>query len=319
MEKDELVSNMNPRKKLYTLLAAISVALSTGMAATASTPPDDPLALQVALARQHFSPGVIDGKWGDNTRAALEAFQSANDLESTGALDDETRQALQLDGLEKTHQVELSSEQVSGPFTEEIPGDLVEQSKLDRLGYTSVEEKLAEEFHVTPELLAELNPDVELTAGATLTVPNLGDQPSEITPQGELTVRVSKSAQNLRVEDDNGVIFFAPVTAGSTASPLPLGEWKVLGISTMPKFYYDPSLFSDAPSDHEKAELPPGPNNPVGVVWIDLDKEHYGIHGTPEPSKIGYTESHGCVRLSNWDARLVAELVEAGTKVVFEK
>jgi lipoprotein-anchoring transpeptidase ErfK/SrfK len=112
---------------------------------------------------------------------------------------------------------------------------------------------------------------------------------------------------------------YAPVTTGSQRDPLPLGEWKVNGVQLDPPFRYNPELFWDADPSHAKATVPPGPNNPVGMVWIDLSKEHYGIHGTPEPSAIGRTESHGCVRLTNWDALRLAELVKPGTKVIFTR
>jgi lipoprotein-anchoring transpeptidase ErfK/SrfK len=111
---------------------------------------------------------------------------------------------------------------------------------------------------------------------------------------------------------------FAPVTVGSEHDPLPLGTWKVSGIQHDPTFFYNPDLFWDADPSHAKAKIPPGPNNPVGLVWIDINKEHYGLHGTPEPSRVGYTESHGCVRLTNWDAVKLAGLVKPGTRVVFE-
>jgi lipoprotein-anchoring transpeptidase ErfK/SrfK len=111
---------------------------------------------------------------------------------------------------------------------------------------------------------------------------------------------------------------FAPVTSGSEHDPLPIGQWKVTSINWMPPFNYNPDLFWDADPSHTKAQINPGPNNPVGVTWVDIDKEHYGIHGTPEPSKIGHTESHGCVRLTNWDAARLAALVAPGTPVTFK-
>jgi lipoprotein-anchoring transpeptidase ErfK/SrfK len=130
---------------------------------------------------------------------------------------------------------------------------------------------------------------------------------------------VSKSASTLQVLDEQGaVVFHAPVTSGSEKDPLPLGKWSVTGVARRPTFNYNPELFWDANPAHAKAKIPPGPNNPVGLVWIDLTKEHYGIHGTPEPGKIGHTESHGCVRLTNWDALHVAGLVRKGTVVIFE-
>jgi len=133
-------------------------------------------------------------------------------------------------------------------------------------------------------------------------------------------VVVSKSASALTVVDAAGrTVFYAPVTTGSEHDPLPLGEWKVTAVQFSPTFRYNPALFWDADPTHTKATIPAGPNSPVGLVWIDLSKEHYGLHGTSEPSTIGRTESHGCVRLTNWDALRVAALVKPGTRVSFRE
>jgi lipoprotein-anchoring transpeptidase ErfK/SrfK len=134
---------------------------------------------------------------------------------------------------------------------------------------------------------------------------------------GELTVTITDRTKTLEVKNAAGeLVFHAPVTTGSENDPLPVGEWKVNGVGRNPVFNYNPKLFWDADPTHAKAKVPAGPNNPVGVVWIDLSKEHYGIHGTPEPSRIGYTESHGCIRLTNWDAVRLAAMVGPGTKVI---
>ena len=130
----------------------------------------------------------------------------------------------------------------------------------------------------------------------------------------------SPSTSALTVEDATGrVVFHAPVTTGSERDPLPIGNWKVTTVQVMPKFHYNPDLFWDANPTHSKATIPSGPNNPVGVAWIDLSKEHYGIHGTPEPSRIGHVQSHGCVRLTNWDAARVMTWAQPGTPVVFRE
>ena len=137
-----------------------------------------------------------------------------------------------------------------------------------------------------------------------------------VTP--DVTIQVTRDDSALRVfAPDGSVVFFAPVTTGSEHDPLPIGDYKVRGVSWQPTFHYNPSLFWDAKATDEKAALKPGPNNPVGVVWIALNLEHYGLHGTPEPGHIGHTESHGCVRLTNWDAARVASLVKPGTPVYF--
>jgi lipoprotein-anchoring transpeptidase ErfK/SrfK len=230
----------------------------------------------------------------------------------------------------------ITAEEVAGPFTESIPQDMLEQAKLPALNYTSPLEALAERFHCSPALLQKLNPGAQFAAGETIIVPNVVvlDMPAPAaepargaraqtpppTPGGNVKVIVSKSASSLTVVDDKGtVILDAPVTSGSQHDPLPIGNWAVTTVSWRPTFHYNPDLFWDANPAHSKADILPGPNNPVGLVWIDLTKENYGIHGTSEPGQIGHTSSHGCVRLTNWDAVHVASLVRKGTPVVFKR
>ena len=296
-----------------------------GQAAAANAALDQ----QVQLDRAGFSPGEIDGKAGRNTAQALAAFTKAGNSEAQPG--------------ETLTSYRITAEDVAGPFTEAIPSDLMEQSKLPALNYTSALEAIGEQFHSAPALLQQLNPSAHFAAGETITVPNIvkrawiepaadaaGAKPPAAAlpagakppapPQPAVTVVVSKSASTLTVLDEKGsVIFHAPVTSGSEHDPLPLGKWAVTAVSRRPSFHYNPDLFWDANPTHAKAKIPPGPNNPVGLVWIDITREHYGIHGTPEPGKIGHTESHGCVRLTNWDALHVASLVRKGTTVLFER
>ena len=287
----------------------------------------DGLALQVALDRAGFSPGAIDGQPGSNTRAALSRFQEARGLPVTGRLDERTRQALGAPSPLTAYT--LTAEDVAGPYVARIPDDMMEKRTLEVLAYTSPAEMLAERFHCTPQLLARLNPDAQWRAGEVLQVPDVEPfvapartETRETNPPAAdrtADVRVSKSAGVLTVRSTDGaVLFSAPVTSGSHHDPLPLGAWKVTAVYLRPVFNYNPELFWDADPAHAKARLPAGPNNPVGLVWIDIDKEHYGLHGTPEPSRIGVSQSHGCVRLTNWDAMRVASLVKTGTQVVFE-
>ena len=299
------------------------------------------LETQVMLDRAGFSPGVIDGRIGKNTRRALELFHQHGSEQPAPAVSPLTTYT-------------ITEEDIRGPFAPSIPEDMVEKSKLPELGYTSVLEALAERFHCTPALLKQLNANLAFEPGTAIQVTNVEplvrpvEQPpitaeaarenkalnkatgtngtgrpkpgTDIMSRPDVIVSVRAATSDLVVNDSSGrVVMYAPVTTGSEHDPLPIGEWKVNGIQFNPKFLYNPDLFWDADPSHSKATLAPGPNNPVGLVWIDLSKPHYGIHGTPEPATIGRTESHGCVRLSNWDVMKLAGLVKPGTRVVFEQ
>ena len=291
--------------------------------------PTDALAVQVALDRAGFSPGVLDGQSGGNTKKALDAHVQALGAKPAA--------------IEATSKYRITEADAAGPFEPNVPPDLVEQAKLQTLNYRDLREALAERFHATPALLQRLNPAAQFVAGEEIVVPNVDPMVIPVTPpkteakptpaekkaeaqaaqqavkeKPAVTVTVTKSTSALTVTDAAGkVIMFAPVTTGSERDPLPIGDWKVNGVGLNPVFRYNPELFWDADPTHTKALIPAGPNNPVGLVWIDISKEHYGIHGSPEPSNIGRSESHGCVRLTNWDALRLATMVKPGTPVVF--
>jgi lipoprotein-anchoring transpeptidase ErfK/SrfK len=271
---------------------------------------------QILLDRAHFSCGEIDGRFGSNLEKALTAYQRDRQLPATGIVDTQTWALLNTDTAPALMNYTITFEDEQGPFAP-VPADLMEQAKLPTLGFTSPLEELAEHFHASPGLLRALNPGADFTrADVTLTVPNVLTLP----PEKAASVVVSKSESSVRAYDAGGrLLAFYAATIGSEHDPLPLGNWKIVGISRNPEFHYSGSLFWDAKDPAEKAVIQPGPNNPVGLVWIDLSKEHYGIHGTPEPSLIGHTESHGCIRLTNWDALELAAMVKPGTPAAFKE
>jgi lipoprotein-anchoring transpeptidase ErfK/SrfK len=290
------------------------------MAATPLDPrAEQALSLQVALDRAGFSPGEIDAAPGRNTDEALRAYRAAN-----GDADPTSRALTTYTIVE---------EDVAGPFAT-IPAEMMDKAKLSSLGYSSALELLGERFHSSPRLLQRLNPNAKFAAGESIAVPDVepfiaprAKSPTEKreasagprNAKPAVVVTVTDRTKTLQVTDSGGrVVLHAPVTVGSANDPLPVGEWTVKGVSITPPFNYNPKLFWDASPGDEKTTIAPGPNNPVGVVWIDLSKPHYGIHGTPEPSRVGHTESHGCIRLTNWDAMRLEALVGPGAKVVLQ-
>jgi lipoprotein-anchoring transpeptidase ErfK/SrfK len=286
-------------------------------------PCGDYVAFQVLLDRQGFSSGEIDGRPGTNFSRALAALQNARRIPASGQPDCDTWHALGGDHAEPSVTAyTITDDDMKGPFTAEIPRELVKQASLEALAYRSPLEMIAERFHASPALVKQLNEGVSIAAGQQIRVPAvtpfLDVKPSADPLADEATIQVTRSESALRAtRADGSLVFFAPVTTGSEHDPLPIGDWKVTGLQWHPVFHYNPDLFWDAKPRDSRADIKPGPNNPVGVVWVSLTKEHYGLHGTPEPGNIGHTESHGCVRLTNWDAARLAAIVKAGTPVLF--
>lgn len=301
----------------------------------------DTLQVQVILDHLGFAPGVLDGRPGQSLTAAIKGFQESRNLPVTGKLDQAT--GAQLDrykGWPAVRTLRLSADSLAGPFVNPFPSKPEDQAKLASLAYRSRMEKLAEMFHTTPAVLIALNsPDTPLRPGTPVVFPNalptsraydaklpadwrktLNDLNVDANePQGAKVV-VDKSDQVLRVLDANDrLVAQFSATMGSEHDPLPIGSWKIQGFSYNPKFHYNPALFWDAKATDKAATLPPGPNGPVGVIWIDLSKPHYGIHGTPEPTTIGRAESHGCIRLTNWDAARLSLMIKPGTPAVFQE
>lgn len=280
--------------------------------------------IQTLLDRALFSPGIIDGRWGKNTRKAVYWLQKREGLGATGSVDQPTLARLkELAGnpqqIVKAHT--LSAEDVEGPFVD-IPEDIYEKAKMECMCYESLTEKLAETFHTSPAVLRQLNPGVDLNAlkaGSTIQVPNTRDKDAG---QAKTVARliVSDGGHYVHAVDGNGkIVFHFPSTLGADYAPSPDGKFTVNSITKRPDWHYQPDILERVDDSRPDAVIPPGPNNAVGMVWMDLSKPHYGIHGTSAPETIGYAESHGCVRLTNWDALFLADRIESGTPVNFVK
>src|SRR5215469_16005037 len=292
---------------------------------------------EVLLDRDHFSPGQIDGRYGDNFRKALRAFQQANNLADTGNINAETWMALTSNVSRPVLTTYTISEtDVAGPFAKRIPVDLRLLARVPGLSYKSPIEELAEKFHMSETLLRRLNSGVQFDrAGTKITVADV--QPMRlrvarhtveaVPPQGHegrgdsvATIVVDKAARDVRAYDKHGkLLAFYPATIGSQEKPAPTGTFAVRRAAWNPDYHYNPKFaWKDVKTRHELT-IKPGPNNPVGLVWIDLTAPSFGIHGTPEPGNIGNAESHGCIRLTNWDVLDLAAMVHRGTVVKFEE
>ncbi|MER9300141.1 L,D-transpeptidase family protein [Mesorhizobium sp. M0621] len=275
----------------------------------------DVAALQVLLDRGGASPGVIDGRFGSNVDKALAAYNqiTGSNLRSTDAVG--IQSALAQSGGDAFANYTITPEDAAGPYVASIPEDYSQKAQLDRMGYTSVTEALAERFHMDENYLKALNPDINFNRpGTIIKVANFGRLVS--TPVARIVA--DKDKKEVFAYDAGGRLVAAyPATIGSSDTPSPSGTHAVSRVALDPNYTYNPSINFKQGQNNKILTIPPGPNGPVGSVWIALDKPTYGIHGTPDPSKIGKTESHGCVRLTNWDARELAKLVSPGVTVEF--
>ena len=268
--------------------------------------------LQVLLDQAGASPGVIDGFDGDNLVKAIAAFQMMAGLPVDGVLNADL--VARLDAGQAVIGNYVITDEDAGAITAPTPVDYAEKAQMAFLGYSSVAEELAERFHMDIDLLKALNPDSSFAAGAEIVVAAYGPNLT-----GEVArIEADKARRQVRAYSADGALLAAyPATIGSDENPSPSGTHVVEGVAAMPEYTYNPKVNFQQGGNTEVLTIPPGPNGPVGSMWIDLSEPTFGIHGTPEPSLIDKTGSHGCVRLTNWDAEELSKMVKPGIEVVF--
>lgn len=270
---------------------------------------------QVMLNNLHTSPGPIDAKSGKNFLKAIAAYQQIKGLPISGELDKLTWDSLlknQTTAAFGTYQI--TAQDLKGPYAKSIPRNYALQAKMPGLYYTRVTEMLGEKFHIDEDFLKQINPHANFKkVGETLNVPIVRND----LPQDVALIIAHKPARQLYLYNHlNQMIASFPATIGGSGTPSPKGTHKVVKVAPNPVYGYNPKNFVQG-SNRQKLALPPGPNGPVGNMWIALSKPTFGIHGTPNPSLISKTASHGCIRLTNWDANDLGRKVQPGTVVKF--
>lgn len=270
----------------------------------------------VMLNNAHASPGAIDGSSGMNTLKAISSFQQMQNLEPTGTLTKETWDRLvSLQGNKPAFvEYTITEADLKGPYSGSIPRDYALQAKMKGLYYTGPLEMLSEKFHMDEAFMKKLNPNASFKkAGERIIVTNIRNE----LPENIHLIVAHKGVKQLYLfNSQNQMVGSFPATIGSAQTPSPTGTYKITGVAPNPWYSYSPSNFVQG-NNNKPLSLPPGPNGPVGNIWIGLSKKSFGIHGTPNPSLISKTASHGCIRLTNWDANDLGKKVKAGVTVKF--